>query len=46
VPKVINEIKFTSTGAKKIVVEGCQVAAGNAFKTIAESKGKISLLIL
>ena len=38
--KVINEIKFVTTGAKKIVVEGCQTATGNAFKTIAESKGK------
>ena len=22
-PKVINEIKFTTTGAKKILIEGC-----------------------
>lgn len=39
--KVINEIKYSVNGAKKITVEGCQTATGNAFKTIAESKGKL-----
>ena len=35
--KVINEIKFKTTGARKVKVEGCQTATANAFKSIAES---------
>ncbi len=37
--KVVNEVKFQTTGAKKVMIEGCQTATGNAFKSIAESKG-------
>ena len=40
--RVINEVKFQTSGAKKVTIEGCQTATGNAFKTIAESKGKFS----
>ena len=38
--KVVNEVKFQTTGARKIVIEGCQTSTINAFKSIAESKGK------
>ena len=38
--KVVNEVKFVTTGARKIVIEGCPTATGNAFKVIGESKGK------
>ena len=38
---MINEVKFQTSGAKKIVIEGCQTATGNAFKPISESKGKL-----
>ncbi len=29
-----------TNGARKIVIEGCPTATGNAFKVIGESKGK------
>jgi hypothetical protein len=37
-------VKFQVNGARKIMIEGCQTATGNAFKTIAESKGKFQQL--
>lgn len=39
--KVVNEVKFSTTGAKKVVIEGCQTATGNQFKQIGESRGKV-----
>ena len=42
--KVVNEVKFTTTGARKVCIEGCQSATGNAFTTIGESKGKLRIL--
>jgi hypothetical protein len=42
--KVVNEVKFQTTGAKKIAIEGCQTTTGNAFKPIGESKGKSPLV--
>ena len=44
--KVVNEVKFVTTGARKIVIEGCPTATGNAFKVIGESKGKLFFFIL
>ena len=41
--KVVNEVKFVTTGARKIVIEGCPTATGNAFKVIGESKGEYIL---
>ena len=41
--KVVNAVNFQTSGAKKIVIEGCQTATGNAFKPIGESKGKRAL---
>jgi len=38
--KQVNEVKFTSTGARKVRVEACQLATGNEFKLVGESKGK------
>ena len=40
--KVVNEVKFVTNGARKIVIEGCPTATGNAFKVIGESKGNSS----
>ena len=36
--KVITEVSFVTTGAKKIVIEGCATSNGNAFKTVGESQ--------
>ena len=36
--KNINEVSFVTTGARKVCIEGCQTANGNAFKTVGESK--------
>ena len=44
--KVVNEVKFQTTGARKVVIEGCQTSTVNAFKSIAESKGKYKLSIM
>ena len=41
--KVVNEVKFVTNGARKIVIEGCPTATGNAFKVIGESKGKFPI---
>ena len=43
--KVVNEVKFVTNGARKIVIEGCPTATGNAFKVIGESKGKTQSII-
>lgn len=39
-PKQVNEVKFTMTGARKVVVEACQGTTGNAFQVVGESRGK------
>lgn len=44
--KVINEVRCSVAGARKIQIEGCQTATGNQFKQIGESKGKCSPLTL
>ena len=36
--QVVNEVRFTSTGIKKVQIEGCQTANGNGFKAIGESR--------
>ena len=36
--KPINEVKFQSTGIKKVVIEGCKTTNTNEFKKIGESK--------
>ncbi|CDW87581.1 UNKNOWN [Stylonychia lemnae] len=36
--KPINEIKFISTGARKIVIEGCKTTNASEFKKVGESK--------
>ena len=36
--QVVNEVRFVSTGIKKVQVEGCQTANGNGFKAIGESR--------
>ena len=34
----MNEVRFVSTGIKKVTIEGCQTANGNGFKAIGESR--------
>ena len=36
--QVVNEVRFVSTGIRKVAIEGCQTANGNGFKQIAESR--------
>ena len=36
--QVVNEVRFVSTGIKKVAIEGCQTANGNGFKVIGESR--------
>ena len=36
--KPINEVKFHSSGIKKVVIEGCKTTNTNEFKKIGESK--------
>ena len=36
--QVVNEVRFVSTGVKKVAIEGCQTANGNGFKVIGESR--------
>ena len=36
--RVINEVKFASTGIKKAVIQGCQTQSGNSFKEIGTTK--------
>ncbi len=41
--KPINEVKFSVTGARKIVIEGCKTTNASEFKKVGESKGKHSI---
>ena len=41
----VNDVKFTVTGARKIVIEGCKTTNASDFKKIGESKGKKRRLI-
>ena len=43
--KQVNDVKFTVTGARKIVIEGCKTTNASDFKKIGESKGKKRRLI-
>ena len=36
--QVVNEVRFVSSGVKKVAIEGCQTANGNGFKVIGESR--------
>ena len=36
--RVINEVKFLTSGVKKVEIQGCQTVNGNNFNVIAESK--------
>ena len=35
--KNLSSIAFTSTGVKKVIIEGCTTTNGNSFKTIGET---------
>ena len=35
---MINEVRFVSSGVKRVSIEGCQTANGNGFKAIGESR--------
>ena len=37
--KPINEVKFSVTGARKVVIEGCKTTNASEFKRVGESKG-------
>ena len=37
-PRVVSEVKFQTTGARKIIVEGCKQANAQTFSKIGESK--------
>ena len=36
--RVINEVKFLTSGVKKVEIQGCQTVNGNNFNVIGESK--------
>ena len=36
--RVINEVKFLTSGVKKVEIHGCQTVNGNNFNVIGESK--------
>ena len=36
--KTINEVKFMSTGIRRVVISGCPTLNGNSFKDIGETK--------
>ena len=36
--RVIKEVKFLTSGVKKVVIQGCQTVNGNNFTVIGESK--------
>ena len=36
--KPVDEVKFMTTGAKKVVIEGCKTTNASEFKKIGESK--------
>ena len=36
--RVVNEVKFLTSGVKKVEIQGCQTVNGNNFTTIGESK--------
>eukprot|EP00347_Sterkiella_histriomuscorum_P020776 403336504 len=36
--KPINDVKFTSTGIKKVIIEGCKTTNASEFKKVGESK--------
>ena len=36
-PRVINEVKFISTGIRKVFIRGCTSMSGNGFNKIGES---------
>ncbi len=38
--KQVNEVKFTVSGARKVVIEGCKTTTASEFKKVGESKGK------
>ena len=38
--KPVNEVRFTVSGARKIVIEGCKTTNASEFKKVGESKGK------
>ncbi len=44
--KPINEVKFSVTGARKIVIEGCKTTNASEFKKVGESKGTVVDFIL
>ncbi len=37
--KPINDVKFSVTGARKIIIEGCKTTNASEFKKVGESKG-------
>ncbi len=37
--KQVNEVRFVTNGAKKIVIEGCKTTNASEFKKVGESKG-------
>ncbi len=38
--KPVNEVRFSVTGARKIIIEGCKTTNASEFKKVGESKGK------
>jgi len=36
--KPVNEVKFMTTGVKKVVIEGCKSTNASEFKKVGESK--------
>ena len=39
--KSINDVKFSVSGARKIIIEGCKNTTASEFKKVGESKGMI-----
>ena len=42
--KSINEVKFTVSGARKVMIEGCKTTNASEFKRVGESKGKCNFI--
>ena len=44
--KPINEVRYTVSGARKVIIEGCKTTNASEFKKVGESKGNYLLKYL